>query len=113
LQSAALYHVNVGGCQLAVTKIIDAPAATSTSHSHALLQVWWQLAFCCQIEMMRVLVLEPDPTGAQSQHICDQTQRALQRLAHIGRRIQRLRDGADNSQLAVWLHTSVTTGRIH
>jgi len=44
LESAALDNVDVAGCQFTVTKVVDAPAAPSAGHAHALLQVRRQFA---------------------------------------------------------------------
>ena len=39
LEPTALHHVDIGWSQLAVSKSVDAPAATAARHAHALLQV--------------------------------------------------------------------------
>ena len=112
LQAAALDNVDVGGRQLAVAKVVDAPAATTTRHAHPFLEVRRQLAFRRVIEAVGVLVQQPDPTRAKAEHVGHEAQRTFQRLANVRRRVQRLRDRVDDTQLALGVHTSVTSGRI-
>ena len=74
LETAALDHVDVGGGQLTVAKIVDAPAAPPTGHAHAFLQVRRQVAFGRGIEALRVLVHQPYPAGVQAKHVSYQAE---------------------------------------
>ena len=49
---------------------------------------------------------------SQSEQVATRLSVRSSACAHVGRRIERLRDGVDDPQLALGVHTSVTTGRI-
>src|SRR2546426_3445778 len=96
-QPAAFQDVDVLGGECPVIKLFDAPALVP-GHAYRRLQVRGEVPRRRIIELARVAIAQPDPSGVETQEFGDQPERAFQRLLHVGRTVEGLGNGVEDSQ---------------
>ena len=100
-EAAALHDIDVARRQRAATELVDAEAPGLAAHPHRLLQIGREVARRSVVYVAALRIDQPNPSRLQAEEAGDQFERALQRLLHARRAVQRLGHGTDDLQFTL------------